>query len=134
MKSADFDRRPLARRMIRFALDALAAYRLTKLVTSDVLTSEVRDGVVLAAYSRAGRVLAIDSVQRYPGQCADAVANDADPPKLAVLVTCPWCASFWLGLAVVALRRLFPRLWGPLAEALAFSAVAGLVAENLQHD
>lgn len=118
--------------MIQFVTDALAAYRLTKLVTDDVLTAELRDAAVLRAYGRAGRGLTVDGTEPYPGQWADAVGNDSDPPKLAVLVTCPWCASFWLGLLVVAFRRLVPRAWGPLADALAFSAAAGLVAENLQ--
>lgn len=55
------------------------------------------------------------------------------PPdsKLAELLACPYCAGFWVACGVAAARRIAPRVWGPLAEALAFSAVTGLVATNL---
>lgn len=110
-------------------VDALAAYRLTRLVTSDRIADAPRDAVVLWAYSRAGRGLTIEG-DASPGAWSEAVAQDPDPPKLAYLVTCPWCSSWWIGLAVVAMRRLAPRWWAPMAEALALSAVAGLVAEK----
>jgi hypothetical protein len=46
------------------------------------------------------------------------------------LAECPWCVSFWLGLAVVALRRLAPRWWRPVAFALASSQIAGMVIDD----
>lgn len=77
------------------------------------------------AYKRAGRFpVSLGSQATVHEQ----VAADAHPPKWAKLVTCPWCASFYVGLLVVALRRWAPRAWGPLAEALTFSAVAGLLS------
>ena len=56
---------------------------------------------------------------------------DRGPEKLAVLLSCAWCTSAWVGVGVVVARQLFPKAWTPIAEALAFSAFVGLVAENL---
>ncbi len=115
--------------MIPFLLDSLATFRLSRLVTTDTLTAAPRDAVIRWAYRH-------DPVQRpqveviTPGAWADEVALDTNPPKMAVLATCPWCASVWCAAGVVALRRLVPRAWGPVAEVLALAAVAGLVAER----
>lgn len=121
----------------QLVVDALAAYRLTKLVVDDQLTAEVRDAIIEAAYVAAGRregVLADHEGARTPGFWADEIVpNDPDPPKLAFLVTCPWCAGMWVALGTVAAGRIAPKLWRPLADALATSAAAGLIAENLQH-
>ena len=58
------------------------------------------------------------------------MADDDHPPKLAELITCPWCSSVWLAVPVAA-----GTLWGGSdwwfrfpAAALAFSAVAGFLA------
>lgn len=122
-------------------IDALASYRATKLVVNDQLTAELRDAVVEAAYVSAGRAYYASTQADWsegvdlarPGGWAELVANDPDPPKLAYLVTCPWCSGAYVAAAVVVARRLVPRLWSPVAEALALSAAAGLIAENLQH-
>lgn len=116
---------------LRLLLDALATFRLVRLVTSDTITAEARDAVIRRAYARAGR--ATKPFDGRPGAWADdVVPNDPDPPKLATLVTCPWCAGFWVALAVTAARRWAPRSWALAAEALALSAAAGLVSERLQ--
>lgn len=122
--------------MIELLLDALASYRLTKLVVDDQLTAEARDAVIRWAYDRAPAkpnvpAPAVDVTA--PGSWADVVAEDDDPPKLAFLVTCPWCAGMWVSLGAVAASSLAPRAWRPLRRALAMSAAAGLIAENLQH-
>lgn len=128
---------------LRLLVDALATFRLTKLVTNDTLTAEPRDAVIRWAYRRGGlRVedLAADSllVQHVdlsrPGAWAEEVVpNDpsGNPPKLATLVTCPWCAGMWVALGVVLLRRAFPRRWALLADALAMSAATGVLSEKL---
>lgn len=125
--------------MIPLLLDALAVFRLTKLVVDDVLLVDQRDAIVEAAYVSAGRREAmleefgLESDQRRPDfWAAVVVPNDADPPKLATLVTCPWCAGMWVALGAVAARHLAPRAWRPLARALAFSAAAGIIAERLE--
>ena len=51
-----------------------------------------------------------------------------DPPKLARLITCRWCAGVWIAGAVVAARTIAPRGWDPVAKGLALSAGAALLA------
>lgn len=123
-------------RWYRAAMDAGAAYRLTRLVVADQLTAEARDAVVRAAYEAAGARARQEQlhpeVHTHPGAWAEQVVpNDPDPPKLAILVTCPWCAGMWVALGVVLARNVAPRWWGPLARALATSSLTGLVAAHL---
>lgn len=83
--------------------DALAVFRLTRLVTTDRITRRLRG-----------------LVER----------NTRDGSEWAYLVGCDWCVSAYVGVGVVLARRFAPRLWGPVAEGLAFSAITGLVAEH----
>ena len=83
--------------------DALAVYRLTKLVIDDELLSDVRNAVFA----------------KFP----------PDSTKLGYLLTCPWCASMWLAALPIVGRRVAPRAWGAVASALAASAVVGLIEE-----
>jgi hypothetical protein len=108
--------------------DALAAYRLTRFVTADGLTDHPRDRIVEAAYVTVGRAEQHRPHPEVRGAWSEEAMHDPDPPKLAELVTCRWCAGFWLSVGVVAARRVVPRWWDPLATALAFSAGAVLVA------
>jgi hypothetical protein len=85
--------------MIPLLTDALACYRLTRLLTTDRVAEPLRARV--DSSSTAG-----------------------------YLIRCDWCMSVWCGGAVVAARHLAPRVWAPVATALAFSAVTGLIAEN----
>jgi hypothetical protein len=93
-------------------LDALAVYRLAVLVTKDEITARLRVWL--------GRPWAISS----------------DTGKSRVrwwafsLVICPWCISIWIGGGVVALTYLTPGVWQYPAAALAFSGVAGFLAER----
>lgn len=89
-------------------LDALSTFRLTRLLVEDELLAEPRDAVTRWADSR-------DTTLRR---------------KVGTLATCPWCMSAYSGLLAVALRSFAPRLWDPLAKALAYSAVAGLIASR----
>lgn len=113
--------------------DALATYRLTRLVTADVVLDGPRDQLVRWAYRRAGRANEVWEAEAElgpvtPGQWAGLAMADDNPPKLATLVTCRWCAGMWIALGVVAARRLCPRAWAPLARALTYSAGAALLA------
>lgn len=108
--------------VVALVVDALAAYRLTRLVTTDDLTDEPRSAVIRWAYRRAGDHRFTDPVEFVHG--------DAAAPKLATLVTCPWCAGMWVALGVAVARRVAPRSWRVLAEALAMSAVTGLIASR----
>ncbi len=96
---------------LELAVDALACWRITRLVTEDGITAPIR-----------GRILdwALD-------QGADARPKH---PKLAELIECPHCVSVYAAAGVLAARRYTPGLWDPLARLLAFSAVAGIVAEQ----
>lgn len=107
--------------MIDLAVDALAAYRLTRLVTRDTITRPARAAVIAAAYGRGAEHMSAELWE-------DEVDGDPHPPALAKLITCSWCASVWVGAGVMLARRLFPRAWQPCAYGLACAAVAGLAA------
>lgn len=94
-----------------FLVDALAVFRLTRLVLQDDITAPLREKVRHAA------MRSVDS----PGVAA----------KLNTLISCPWCVSPYCAAMVFCARRLMPRAWAPVAEVLAASAITGLVAENL---
>lgn len=48
--------------------------------------------------------------------------------KPAYFIQCPWCTSMYLGAGVIALSRWWG-FWPYIAAVLAFSAVAGFLAE-----
>lgn len=115
--------------------DALAAYRLTRLVTADTILAEPRNAIARWAYHRAAMAKPAEPLPELaytelagPQPWADLAMDDPDAPKLATLVTCRWCAGVWVAFGVVAARRLFPRAWQPVARALALSAGAALLA------
>lgn len=112
--------------MLALAVDALAAYRLTRLVTADSLTQQPRDAIIAAAYAAAGRAEELAPSAETQGWQGVA---EADPhvPKLAELVTCRWCAGMWVALGIMVVRRF--RWWPPLAGALTMSAAAALLAQ-----
>lgn len=115
--------------MIPPLLDFLAAYRLTRLITADTVLDGPRDAVVKWSYARRPNKPAPDLFDsRLPGEWSAAAIEDPDAPKLATLITCRWCSGVWISFAVVAARRLFPRAWPPIAEALALSVGAALLA------
>ena len=83
------------------ALDALAVFRLAWLVTED----EVPFGTLRARL-----------VEQKP------------TGYLTSLITCPWCVSMWISPPVLLAHSLLPGVWPFVTAALAFSAVAGLLA------
>lgn len=86
-------------------VDALASYRLVRLVQEDELPP------MLAARTAVIERFGVDSL----------------PFKL---MDCPWCLGMWMAAGVVAVRAVSPRGWGVVARVLAFSAAAGLLAER----
>jgi hypothetical protein len=92
-------------------IDALAAYRLTRLVSVDTfpLAVTVRDRIT--RWSKA-----------------------SDHPAIDELVHCPWCIGFWIAAGVVAIRRSGVRGWDPVARTLALSAAAGVLAHYLSDE
>ena len=123
--------------MIALLLDGLAAYRLTRLVTADALLHGPRDNLVWRAYQAQkeprGRIPGVLAEEEgikllEPGGWSALAQIDPHAPKLATLVTCRFCAGVWVSFGVVAARRLAPKAWHPVATALAYSAVAALMA------
>jgi hypothetical protein len=98
------------------AVDALAVYRLAILSSKDKITDPARHWLCIRAFTK--------TADPAPGKLA-AMAR-----WLYELVICPWCVSIWLGAAVVALTRFVPGAWQYAALALAFSGVAGFLAER----
>lgn len=117
---------------LEVVVDALAAYRLTRLITADVITKDLRDAFVHGVYVRAGqegRVMA-DHPEDGPEDLdwSQVAEDDEDPPKLATLVTCRWCTGFYVSVGVVVASRWAPRPWRVVSRAFALSAAAALVA------
>lgn len=104
-------------------LDALAVYRLTRLVTLDDITAPLRDRALSAIYRRSR-----DEVNPAPTDWTSYAIEDENPPKLATLLTCRWCTGTWCAMMVVWLRRRAPKTWDPLSVVLTLSAGAALIA------
>lgn len=88
-------------------VDALAVYRLSRLVTRDSLPLVKRPREALVRRGQRGHSLT----------------------WWAELVTCPWCVSMYLAPIVLGARAYAEVAWSPLALVLAGSAVAGLLSE-----
>lgn len=121
-----------ARLRTQLVVDALAAYRLTRLVTKDVILDGPRDMLIEEIYVASGVELPDSAtrtaIEQRAGGWSEYAAHDGNAPKLATLLTCYWCAGFWISAGVIIARRVAPGLWDPLARILATSAVAALTA------
>lgn len=113
---------------LEWVTDALSAYRLTRLITADTILDGPRDALVRWSYERQGRGDDGPSMPSVPGAWSGWAMDDDRAPKLATLATCRWCSGAYVSAAVVIARRRFPRQWAPIAEALALSAGAALLA------
>lgn len=111
-------------RALRLAVDALAAYRLTRLVTRDTVTVPWRDQLTWHLAHPDGSPATRRLADRYG---PDVAAMGSLP---GYLLACPWCAGLWIAAGVVGASRRWPLRWRPLAEALAVSAAVGLLAER----
>jgi len=102
-------------------VDGLATYRLTRLATADVISEPVR----MAVLRRTG-------AEPPPGEddptAQEVVESMKDPPRMATLITCRWCAGMWIAAGVTAARAFAPRAWEPVGRGLALSAVAVLLS------
>lgn len=90
---------------VEAAAQALAVYRLTKLVIDDKITEPLRDWVFAQPGVEEGR-------------------------GVAYLLQCPWCVSIWVGVGMTLARRRWPRVWRLAADVLAMSAVAGWLDDH----
>lgn len=79
--------------------DTLAVYRLTKLITDDKITEDLRN-------------LIFDKLPK--------------GHMLRYLITCGWCVSIWAALAIFTLRKISPETADFVSGILATSAVTGV--------
>lgn len=93
-------------------IDVAATVRLTRLVTEDELTRELRESALVG----------IDAL---------AHSHPLLASKLEYLLDCPWCVSIYAGAALFALRRLNPTFASIVSGALAASLVAGVLRERV---
>lgn len=91
--------------MTEQVVDAVAVYRLVRLLQQDQITEVPRNWFI-----------------RKHGAVRHGIAWSA-------LADCPWCLSVWVAAGVVLARAGAPRLWGMAARGLAFSAGAGVISE-----
>lgn len=101
---------------ILLLLDALACYRLTRLVVADSLTEPARRWL-------------IGSVPTSDHMLDGSRISVAARPRLAEFLSCPWCVSFWTAIGVVLMQSWIPSAWLYVSAVLAFSALAGLLSE-----
>jgi len=137
------------------AVYALAAARVVRFVVADDLSAGLRLKVINRIYLwrhpwiREGARRKADAtrdkldataalraqawVRAYGNEVRESLVlarNGGDEPKLVTLLTCPWCASIWIGAAAAPLAWFVgrsPWLLVP-ALALAFSYVTGWLA------
>ncbi len=84
---------------------ALATFRLTRLVTTDVIFNGLRERLW----------------RRFPPEST----------ALGYLSTCDWCASVWTGSLLAVAYTMIPTVTLVAALALALSAVTGILAARL---
>jgi hypothetical protein len=96
-------------RLTGLLVDALASYRLVKLIRDDRITEPVRD-----------------SVQDRSGP--------PEQSRLAYLMGCPWCLSVYFGAALTVGRLRWPRATNAVARPFAVSALVGIATQHLDQD
>lgn len=95
----------------QFALLALGAYRLWRLIGIDEITAPIRD-----------RITGRRTYARNPKGYRE---------WLDKLIACPWCAGFWVTLAVWGCWQWHPHVVLVTLSPFALNAVVGLVTRNL---
>jgi hypothetical protein len=105
--------------VITILVFALAVARVTRFITNDKLSEGPRARLVDAAWQRWRPAVPVTG------------RKWADEPKPAYLLTCPWCASIYVGAVAAPLCWFLgdnPWLFIP-ALACAFSQVTGMLAK-----
>ena len=86
---------------LQFAILALAAYRMTRLVTTDVILNPIRKKIW----------------KKYPPQ----------NHNLGYVITCDWCSSIWVSSLVVIMYTITSSLTFAVCCMFAVSALVGLI-------
>jgi hypothetical protein len=84
-------------------IDAIAVYRLTRLVVEDGITAPIRDRII----------------SKRDGSTRDWWEQ---------LLTCRYCVGIYVGVGVAFARWVFPVQWTPIAYMLAIASAAPLLA------
>lgn len=111
-------------------INALAAFRLTRLLAVDMLPPIPRVRAAVERWARARWTAELDASEGHDAKSALLARHRmyGDSPALATLVTCPWCLGFWVALLTALLSVAVPTgAWVWLAVPLALSAVTGLL-------
>lgn len=106
---------------------ALAAYRVTRFVVSDTLIEGTRDRLRSAAFTSDRHGEFYRPVTRPDGQVRPAATMARG--KAADLLTCSWCAGWWISTACYTLTVVALGRWGGtplLVHAVTAAAVAGV--------
>lgn len=130
---------------IEVAVAVLAGYRLTRIVVEDRIGLRLRVWADVLGYRWRWRNRKFDD--EYPGvdwqpwqdnrregtlwnghQWEAHYLADENPPALAYLVHCWWCAGLWIAAGSYAAWRIVPPLAAPAAWVLALSAATGIIA------
>lgn len=105
---------------LRLAIQAAAAYRITRLVQEDQLPP----------LPRLREMMSDQLMEDYNALNAGDRAATVRA-ELVYMINCPWCLGFWVSVAVLVADALAPKLWRPLATALALSAAVGVARTKL---
>lgn len=107
---------------------ALATHRITRAVTTDQISEPIRDKIHKRGHRKMVRL-------RQDGSATDEIRwVEREDRRISVwaykLVSCPWCFSVYAGSGVVVMERVCGSSFVYVAAVLAFSSVAGFVAER----
>lgn len=99
------------------ALLALASHRIFRLIALDTILDRPRAWALNAGDWRPD--------------------SGDDPPRrfragLATFISCPWCAGFWITVAVYVFWQIFPHATLVVAAPLAISSAAALIASKTE--
>lgn len=105
------------------ALASLAAYRLTRIVTTDKITGPIFDNI--------RQRLEIRWIRRHAENDEDRARlfsqTEYFNSKLAFLLSCPWCLGFWVSGVVTVILSVAYGLDYPILTWLAMSTVVGFL-------
>jgi hypothetical protein len=87
---------------IDYIIMALAVFRITRLVTTDVVLNKVRDKIW----------------KKFP----------PEDEGIGYLITCDWCSSIWVSTLVLSVYRIAPTPVIAVLGIFALSAVTGLLS------
>lgn len=121
-----------------FALLALAAYRVYRLIAKDTITEPVRDAL---SYPDDSAVTLSSRPTIYEGHSSLGLSNPIgdDRPKtlriyVATLLRCPWCMGFYVSVGTWLAWFFFPRFTLVASVPFALSAAVALLTKNLDKE